>query len=315
MPLHEPLDDATADAVLSGRLPTTDRDDVVDLASFVIAVRSSMSCPSRPNLELAHLLEHGPRGPRPDRSVGVDSAAHAGRGTSPRRIAPSAEGLRGVRRRAATKLAAFGLAARVAAGSAAVLVAATGVGAVGALPETVQARLDTITSPASSISSGTDEVDVRSSEDEPVNDEVAGDERPGIDGQVVAEDASDPDEPAVDGREVANETSDGHSEEGGARAEDKHGDRAATADGRRPEDATDHDERRPGHATQRAGERRPDHGGPAGEPGAQGRSTAGEPPPAEGEEEEEEDEGDGEGNREELPEQADDEAPGPGARP
>jgi hypothetical protein len=200
-------DDSTVEdafeACLRGR-PVADEG--AGLAAFAGAVRAAATRPGRPNAALAELLATGLLTDQP--SPSTRTARSAG--------SPPSRGVPRIRRRRRfamlfpvllAKFLSAGALAQAATGAGVVLVAVTGVGAAGALPDplqtTVAAAVERVTPfelPAGEKAVREEEpaVDQPPAVEEPLAEEVPVDEQPAIEGADVA---FDPEEWALDGPE------------------------------------------------------------------------------------------------------------------
>ena len=294
MPIYE-LDDATADALLSGRYPLSpgarDHADTLDeLGDLVATIRDAGSPRPRPHALLSEVLEHGVVALEPrsdpwacgdttgceDTTSAAEPEATHGPASDDREVPPPEGGLRSkprARELVAARLAAIGLAAKFGAGSVAVLAATAGAGTAGALPGPLQERFDTVAPieapatvpgdelpPTASATTGDAEAEHRSSAGDSRDREGAG-----IAGPEVADEARS-DGPGVDGRTIASEASEQRSERGQQRAEQAR----ETADERRPAHASERPRGARPPATSddaRATDSPPPDHGPEGNPG------------------------------------------------
>lgn len=184
------LNEQAMEDILAGRAPSAE---LADLAELVQAVRSSAvsTRAPRPSAELQSVLAEGlttDKGDLPE-TAGSNVAEPAGqvfRLPKWRRPKTMLELI-------ASKVAAFSLAAKVGLGTAVAAASVTGAGAAGVLPGPAQDAVAGVVSQVTPFEFPSDAAEEA---------EFGGD---------VAEDAADPDSPGVDGQEVADEASDGRS--------------------------------------------------------------------------------------------------------
>ncbi|MEX1163579.1 MAG: hypothetical protein WEB03_08370 [Nitriliruptor sp.] len=206
MTRHPRLDDRSADALFSGRLPA-DREDLADVAALAERVRlaASQAPTPLPNAVLAAVLADGLATDESDLPVTVrrGATAPAVRGTgrsNPRRKKTMLELL-------IAKLAGLGLLAKTGIAGAAVLAGATGAGFTGSLPPQTQAGFDRAFGEASA--EETEELvelvvdDSDSDSDSDTTDAEAGErpEVPGDEGRATADEAAG--DNGADGRATA----------------------------------------------------------------------------------------------------------------
>lgn len=217
------LDDRTADALFSGRLPA-DREDLADVAAFADRVRMVASETSTPvpNPALAAVLADGlsTEGDLPA-TVGSDASApavQASRLPNRRRTKRMLELL-------VAKVAGISLLAKTGVAAAAIVAGTTGAGLTGNLPDQAQGAFDRAfgeapaeeTEDADLVSRDVDELDVV---DEP------GAEAPEDTEDTATEEGSRPEVPGAEGRATADENAGEHGAEGRATADE------AATDGR-----------------------------------------------------------------------------------
>lgn len=184
------LNEQAMEDILAGRAPSAE---LADLAELVQAVRSSAvsTRAPRPSAELQAVLVEGlttDKGDLPE-TAGSKVAEPAGqvfRLPKWRRPKTMLELI-------ASKVAAFSLAAKLGVGTAVAAASVTGAGAAGVLPGPAQDAVASVVSQVTPFEFPSDAAD-----------------EAGFGGDV-AEDATDPDSPGVDGQEVADEASDGRS--------------------------------------------------------------------------------------------------------
>lgn len=286
------FDDATADALLSGREPLReDGDDDVNrgLADLAMTVRSAGTARPRPNERLDAVLEHGIEHHR--ERPQTDGQRARGRHRPPR----VREHVRG---RVRGRVAALGVVAKAGVVGAVVLAAVAGTGATGSLPGPLQVRFDAVSPfevvPEDRVEPVADaehlDPDAVVAEEAPV-DVDAGDGDTAGSGREDQEPAelAGPGAPELrepGGLEVAADASQGRSEAGRELARqargraDEHRERAA--------------ERRPENATEEADEAGPpEDAGSSGGSEAPGRDEYDERPPHGGHEDDHEDDEDG----------------------
>lgn len=217
-----PLDDRTADAVLSGRSSSDDRPDLAALSALVDTLRHASQASATPSAELHRVLTEGISTDEGDLPVTAASDAHGPAATQV--PGPPTWRSKKVLEIIAAKIAAASLAAKAGVASAAVLAASAGAGAAGVLPDALQGSLDELRDRDQVEEIVDEDVDVATDDTvDEVPEEL--DEAPDADdsdgfGARVSEDASDPDDPGVGGPTIADEASEGRSTEARERASD-----------------------------------------------------------------------------------------------
>lgn len=253
MPSQPPLDDRTADAVLSGRTSTDDRPDLAALADLVDGLRHASQATPGPTPELQRLLAEGISTDESELPVTAASDVHGP--ATPQVSGPPKWRTDRMIEIVAAKIAAAGLAAKAGVASAAVLAATAGAGAAGALPDALQGPLDELRDRGEVEQiliddDGLEQVDAVEAPPEDLTEEDAAEEDVAEDapetdtpdedaadgddrfGERVSEDARDPESPGVDGPTIADEASEGRSTEARERATDARERAADASEGR-----------------------------------------------------------------------------------